>query len=186
MRFKQYPDGGIARLKVFGTVFPDWTKVDANTAVDLAYVGNGGVAVAVSDMYFSHKENIIMPGRGVNMGDGWETKRSRTKGHVDWLIIKLGKPSKKITKLEIDTAHFKGNFPESCTVQVADIGDIDLTDGGDESIWKTILPRTKLTAHNQHYFDIQEETGVVTHVKLTVIPDGGVSRFRVHGLVHSI
>jgi len=191
LRFKQYPDGGIARLKVYGKVLPDWNSFNQDQELDLAYIANGGVVVAVSDMYFSSKDNIIMPGRGVNMGDGWETKRSRVKGHVDWLIIKLGKPARRINRLEIDTAHYKGNFPESCIVEGANVPEgVDLSKGGNDKIkWRTILGRTKLTAHTQHYFDISTtEAGEtfddrITHVKLTIIPDGGVSRFRVNGLI---
>jgi allantoicase len=190
VRLKQYPDGGIARLKIYGKVLPNWKNYDAEKEHDLAFVGNGGLVVAVSDMYFSSKDNIIMPGRGVNMGDGWETKRSRVKGHVDWLIVKLGQPARRITKLEIDTAHFKGNYPESCTVEGANVPEgEDLSKGQEKFKWKTILGRTELSGHNQHYFDISTtEAGdvsddYITHVKLTAVPDGGVSRFRVHGLI---
>ncbi|KAL0481340.1 allantoicase [Acrasis kona] len=186
LRLKMYPDGGIARFKAFGKVLPDWDNMDPTQEIDLAFVGNGASVVAVSDMYFSSKDNIIMPGRGINMGDGWETKRSRTKGHVDWLIIKLGRAAKKINSLEIDTAHFKGNYPESCIVEVANLSD---SQDVASAKWSTLLPRTKLSAHNQHIFDVSVDsvdnalsTSTVTHVKLTIIPDGGVSRLRVRGL----
>lgn len=84
-----YPDGGIARFRAWGKVDADWSLVQQGTTVDLASVLNGGVVVSASDAHFGRKENLINPGRGVNMGDGWETKRTRGEGHVDWAIIKL-------------------------------------------------------------------------------------------------
>ena len=63
--------------------------MDVNAVVDLAAVGNGGLAVRRSDEHFGTAANLLLPGRGKNMGDGWETKRSRGQGHVDWVIVKL-------------------------------------------------------------------------------------------------
>lgn len=83
-----YPDGGIARFRLYGNPVPVW-PMDVNSIVDLAHVENGGIAVARSDEHFGTAANILLPGRGENMGDGWETKRSRGEGHVDWVIVKL-------------------------------------------------------------------------------------------------
>jgi len=104
-----FPDGGIARFRLFGVVVPVFP--DPSVTVDLAHVANGGLAVAVSDQHFGKASNVLLPGRGVDMGDGWETTRSRGKGHTDWVIVKLGAPG-TIEKVVIDTAHFKGNFPK--------------------------------------------------------------------------
>jgi allantoicase len=107
-----YPDGGVARLKVYGEVFKDWSTVDAGETVNLAAATNGAKSVLCNDMFFSHMDNLIMPGRGINMGDGWETKRNRTPGNKDWVIVRLAHKG-IIEKILIDTCHFKGNYPDS-------------------------------------------------------------------------
>ncbi|HYY99315.1 MAG TPA: allantoicase, partial [Pyrinomonadaceae bacterium] len=114
LRFKIYPDGGVARLRVYGEVMPDPARLRDAGEVDLAAVENGGMVVAASDMFFGHRHNLIMPGRAVSMSDGWETKRRRGEGN-DWVVIKLGAKG-HISRLEVDTAHFKGNYPESCSL----------------------------------------------------------------------
>ncbi|MCY7328677.1 MAG: allantoicase, partial [Saprospiraceae bacterium] len=91
LKLNIYPDGGVARLKVYGKVTKDWSTVLENEIIDLAAATNGGQAIACNDEFFSHKENINMPHRGVNMGDGWETKRNRTPGNRDWLILRLAR-----------------------------------------------------------------------------------------------
>jgi allantoicase len=105
-----YPDGGIARFRLFGVVVPVFPTALSAT-VDLAHVANGGLAVAYSDQHFGRASNLLLPGRGVDMGDGWETKRSRGGEHCDWVIVKLGAQG-VIEKVVVDTAHFKGNFPK--------------------------------------------------------------------------
>ena len=115
VRLNIFPDGGVARLRVYGIVVPDWSKLKPGELVDLAAVENGGVPLACSDMFFSSMNNLIMPGRSENMGDGWETKRRRGPGH-DWIILKLGLPG-TIRKVEVDTNHFKGNYPDTCSIE---------------------------------------------------------------------
>ena len=182
LRFKIFPDGGVARLRVYGLVSPDWERLKRYGGdVDLAAVENGGLVISCSDMFFGHRHNLIMPGRAADMSDGWETKRRRGPGH-DWAIIKLGRPG-LIHSLEIDTSHFKGNFPESCSLETCNaegLSDDKLTDLS--ASWASLLPRTKLQAHTRHYFD-QEllDTGVATHLRFNIFPDGGVSRLRVYG-----
>ncbi|HEX2268666.1 MAG TPA: allantoicase [Pyrinomonadaceae bacterium] len=179
LRFKIYPDGGVARLRVYGTVSPDWDRLKRRGgAIDLAAVENGALVVSCSDMFFGHRHNLIMPGRAANMSDGWETKRRRGPGH-DWAIIKLGRPG-TIHSVEVDTSHFKGNFPESCSLEAYNGTDVDLTDLSVP--WTSLLPRTKLQAHTRHWFD-QEliDTGVASHLRFNIYPDGGVSRLRVYG-----
>src|SRR5262249_5564987 len=110
LRFKIYPDGGVARLRVYGEVAPDWNRLkEVGVEIELESGENGGLVLSCSDMFFGHRHNLIMPGRAANMSDGWETKRRRGPGH-DWTIIKLGRPA-HIQRLEVDTAWFKGNFP---------------------------------------------------------------------------
>lgn len=180
LRLKIYPDGGVARLRVFGEVVPDWDRIKrSGCEIDLAAVENGGLVLSCSDMFFGHRHNLIMPGRAVNMSDGWETKRRRGPGH-DWVVIKLGAPG-QINRLEVDTSYFKGNFPDSCSLEgCKTVGHI-LPLGLD---WKSVLPRTKLQAHTRHLFE-QEilDAGTISHVRFNIFPDGGVSRLRVYGAI---
>ncbi|MEP6636771.1 MAG: allantoicase [Acidobacteriota bacterium] len=183
LRFKIYPDGGVARLRVFGEAVPDWKRIArAGGEVDLAAIENGGLALTCSDMFFGNRHNLIMPGRAQNMSDGWETKRRRGPGH-DWVIIMLGRPG-HISRLEVDTSWFKGNFPESCSLEgcqtVGHVLPMDLE-------WKQVLPRTKLQAHTRHYFEDEVlNCGTVSHLRFNIFPDGGVSRLRVYGAPHDI
>lgn len=184
LRFKIFPDGGVARLRVFGEVVPDWERLKRTAGEsDLVAVENGGLVLSCSDMFFGHRHNLIMPGRAANMSDGWETKRRRGPGH-DWVIIKLGRPG-HITRVEIDTSYFKGNFPESCSLEACNVGtlpDESLTDPGVS--WKSVLPGTKLQAHTRHFFEKEIlNTGTTSHVRFNIFPDGGVSRLRVYGSI---
>jgi allantoicase len=181
LRFKIYPDGGVARLRVYGEVVPDWNGLRTiGGEIDLAAVENGGIVLACSDMFFGHRHNLIMPGRALNMSDGWETKRRRGPGH-DWVIIKLGTAG-QVKRLEVDTSHFKGNFPESCSLEACNGADVRLQSMQDPGfVWKPVLARTKLQAHMRHFFDELMDAGPVSHVRFNIFPDGGVSRLRVYG-----
>jgi len=182
LRFKIYPDGGVARLRVYGEVVPDWERLKGiGGEIDLVAVENGGLVLSCSDMFFGHRHNLIMPGRALNMSDGWETKRRRGPGH-DWVIIKLGTPG-QIKRLEVDTSYFKGNFPESCSLEALNAGSLATEDLSDAGVaWKSVLPRTKLLAHTRHYFENELlAAGTVSHVRFNIFPDGGVSRLRVYG-----
>jgi allantoicase len=183
LRFKIFPDGGVARLRVYGEVAPDWDRLRRiGGEIDLAAVENGGIVLSCSDMFFGHRHNLIMPGRALNMSDGWETKRRRGPGY-DWTIIRLGAPG-RIRHLEIDTSWFKGNFPESCSLESCHAPDEPLeTLAGPEFGWKPVLARTKLQAHTRHLFDEVTDAGVASHVRFNIFPDGGVSRLRVYGSV---
>ena len=180
LRLNIFPDGGVARLKVYGEVVPELPR-SGKTPIDLAAVGNGGIVVAASDMFFGLRENLIMPGRAKNMGDGWETRRRRGPGH-DWAIVRLGLPG-TVGRIEVDTNHFKGNFPDRCSIEVCHAGG-KILDAltCHEFRWKEILPSTKLKAHTRHFFASQlKKAGAVTHIRLNVFPDGGVSRLRIWG-----
>ena len=183
LRLNIYPDGGVARLRAYGEVVPQWNRLkQIGGGIDLAAVENGGMVLSCSDMFFGHRHNLIMPGRAADMSDGWETKRRRGPGH-DWTIIKLGRPG-RIRRLEIDTAHFKGNFPESCSLESCNAGDVPLETMQDRAFtWKSVLARTKLQAHTRHFFDEVMDTGVASHVRFNIFPDGGVSRLRVYGTI---
>ena len=118
IRLNIFPDGGIARLRLYGKIEMG-KNIFNNKNLNLTSVLNGASIVGCNNEHFGRAENIIAPGKGKNMGDGWETRRSRGK-NFDWLIIKFGKPG-LIKKLEIDTHHFKGNYPDTCSIQTANI-----------------------------------------------------------------
>jgi allantoicase len=114
------------------------------------------------------------------MSDGWETRRRRGPGH-DWVVIKLGLPG-NIRRAEVDTAHFKGNFPESCSLEACHMGQKENQDAGLESaVWKELLPRALLRANRRHFFSQLQEIGAVSHLRFNIYPDGGVSRLRIFG-----
>jgi allantoicase len=180
LRLNIYPDGGVARLRVFGDVEVDWPRVaPGRRLVDLAAIEHGGLVLAASDMHYGAKDNIIMPGRAANMGDGWETKRRRGPGH-DWLLLRLGTPG-HVRKIEIDTSHFKGNYPDAASLEACLSPGATLADLA-AATWLQLLPATKLRASHRHYFArTLRPVGAVSHLRLNIFPDGGISRLRVHG-----
>ncbi len=184
VRLHMYPDGGIARLRVYGEVVKDWQQL-VGEEIDLAAMENGGRALLCSDEHFGVMENILAPGRGINMGDGWETARRREPG-FDWVIIALGVPG-EVSEIEVDTAHFKGNFPDSCNIQGAYVeGGSDEQMAAQSLYWPEILPSQKLQMDHIHQFrDQLTAQGPITHVRLNIFPDGGVSRLRIRGKVQS-
>jgi allantoicase len=185
VRLHIYPDGGVARFRVYGEVYKDWSKVHSSDLIDLALVNNCGKAVHCNDMFFSVMDNLISPTTGKNMGDGWETKRNRTPNNEDFVILRLGHPG-TIQKIILDTKHFKGNYPDSFALDVCNCqNDDDVIH--DEHNWETLLPQQKLEADKEHHFEkeIVEISHPVTHVKLKIYPDGGVSRLRIFGTINS-
>jgi allantoicase len=180
LRLKIYPDGGVARLRVFGTVAPDWEALRRRQSeIDLAAVEHGGTVLTASDMFFGNKHNLIMPGRAADMSDGWETKRRRGAGY-DWCVVKLGTTG-NIGRVEVDTLHFKGNYPDSCSIEVGNADDDTNLDAID---WQELLPNTRLQPHTRHIFTDELKTfGKATHVRFNIFPDGGVSRLRIYGRI---
>jgi allantoicase len=181
LRLKIYPDGGVARLRAYGVVVPDWDALRRRESeIDLAAVEHGGTVLEASDMFFGHRHNLIMPGRAQDMSDGWETKRRRGAGY-DWCVVKLGK-SGNLKRVEVDTAHFKGNYPESCSIEAARADDDDAK--LDNLKWQELLPDSKLQAHTRHVFvEELKDCGTVTHVRFNIYPDGGISRLRLFGRI---
>ncbi|MCH8319225.1 MAG: allantoicase [Bacteroidetes bacterium] len=180
VRLNIYPDGGVARIKVYGEVHKNWDNIKEGELIDLANALNGGRAILCNDMFFSHMDNLIMPGRSENMGDGWETKRNRNPDNVDWVIIKLARPG-RIEIVIVDTHHFKGNNPDSCSLEGCNVPE-DSALPDDITQWTEILPKTKLEPDNEHYFEKDIlNNGPFTHVRLNIFPDGGVSRLRLFG-----
>ena len=133
-----------ARSRSTGRASPGAARV-----VDLASIRNGGLVLGASDMHFGARDNMIMPGRAKNMGDGWETRRRRGPGY-DWAIVRLGAPG-VVTQIEIDTNHFKGNYPDSASIEGCLAPGAALDSAGRRD-WREILPRTKLRPHHRHFF----------------------------------
>ncbi len=183
LRLRAYPDGGIARLRVYGHVCGNLGTHSGTAPIDLAALENGGRAVVASDAHFGELANLIAPGRGKDMGDGWETRRRREPG-FDWGIIKLAHPG-AIERLEIDTAHFKGNFAFETIVYGGMVGDLpDLALPALAIYWPVLLPATHLTADAVHEFITElQDIGPVDHLRIDMIPDGGISRLRALGTI---
>ncbi|MGB0835343.1 MAG: allantoicase [Psychrobium sp.] len=181
VRITMFPDGGIARFRVYGDPVLDMNNFVAGELIDLAAIKNGARALMCSDMFFSDKNNLIMPGRGVNMGDGWETKRRRDPG-PDWSVVKLATRG-VIKKAIIDTAHFKGNFPDTFSLEGCVSDDETVLAG--EAQWQPVIERTKLFADREHLFidEICNNETAFTYVRLNIFPDGGVSRMRLFGSI---
>jgi allantoicase len=178
LRLNIYPDGGIARLRIYGEVLAD---IESGGVIDLFALKNGGRALAASDEHYGSMHNLNLPGRGVNMGDGWETARRRGPGN-DWVIAALGKPG-VVERVEVDTAHFKGNYPDRVSVEAALFASHDEA-RPDSECWQALLPEAKLAMDKQHFFETQlMDLGPVSHVRMSIYPDGGVSRLRVFGRV---
>lgn len=166
-----FPDGGIARFRLYGTAVPVFPE-DVNATFDLAATVNGGVAVSCSDQHFGTKENLLLPGRGKDMGDGWETKRSRGE-HTDWAIVKLGCEG-FIQRVVVDTAHFRGNFPQSIKLYAA--ASAEQAPKHDSNAWMEILQSQKTGPDKEHEFSedaLQSVDKPFGFVKLVIIPDGG-------------
>lgn len=182
LRLAIYPDGGVARLRAYGTPVVDRGTFDGEA--ELSALKHGGRILGLSDAHYGTPTAILTDGRGRDMGDGWETRRRREPGH-DWMVIALGLPG-RVTRIEVDTAHYKGNFPDKVSVQACDV------DGGSDGsivtgsmFWPDLLAPTPTLADHLHVFgpDALAPLGPVSHVRLSIHPDGGVSRFRVFGPV---
>jgi len=183
IRLHIYPDGGVARLRVYGEVFKNWDSVDSEQLIDLALITNGGKTLACNDMYFSNMANLILPFKGKNMGDGWETKRSRTPNNIDWVIIKLGHKG-FIHKTIIDTSYFKGNYPDTFEIDACNsVNDKDVLEN--KVNWFKLLNKQKLCPNQEVNFliDSLKCKKEITHVKLKIYPDGGISRLRLIGTI---
>ena len=183
LRLNIFPDGGVARLRVLGEVIPEPSRISGERGeIDLAAMQNGAFVVRCSDMFFGHRQNLILPGRSTHMGDGWETKRRRGPGH-DWSIIRLAAKG-TIHRVELDTDYYKGNAPAAFSLEGSNAPEAvpeELT--GATQSWRELLPRTSLEPHARHYFEREPETQLsVSHVRLNIFPDGGIARLRLFGM----
>jgi allantoicase len=168
VRLRIHPDGGVARLRIYGQVRPDWNILRLADRIDLAAALNGGRICDCSDACFSHPENLLLPDPGVHMGEGWETRRRRGEGH-DWCIVQLGARG-IIETVEVDTRHFKGNYPHCFNLEVSD----------GQTNWIELLPQTELQADHVQLFELVDAPPC-THARFNIYPDGGVGRLRLYG-----
>ncbi|KAI9725157.1 MAG: Allantoicase [Chrysothrix sp. TS-e1954] len=212
IRLHMHPDGGIARFRLHGSclpIFPPATTTHSEP-IDLAALTSGALAIACSDEHFGRKANLLLPGRGVDMGDGWETGRSRGRraGDGDWVILRLGAGclGQELERAVVDTAFFRGNYPQSVALSVAfesldddakrRVGKGDEDEGGEEVVaecpahaeFLRVLEPTPLGPDREHVFTAGGELRtdalqgkVVRWVKMEIFPDGGVKRLRVFG-----
>jgi allantoicase len=182
LKLNIYPDGGVARLRVYGSVYRDWAHTTSTEPLDLAAALNGGMALACSDEHYGSMGNLLLPGRGVNMADGWETRRRRGPGY-DWVILRLGHRG-RIRRVDIDTAHYKGNYPHQVSMQGALLDpDADADLGSQCLAWPLLLQLQHLQADNVHGFSAElRDLGPISHVRVNIHPDGGLSRVRVFGV----
>lgn len=181
LRLNIYPDGGVARLRVYGTTQKDWENADRTQEFDLLAMENGGRGIAAIDEHFGTIANMTLPGKGLNMGDGWETRRRREPGD-DWAIMALGHAG-TIERILVDTSFFKGNYAPAISIQAANVDY-----GTDESLpvqsqfWEELLPKQPLTADSEHIFtDAINNMGPISHIRVNIYPDGGIMRLRMFG-----
>ena len=182
LRLNIYPDGGVARLRVYGEPVRDWTPAERGKVQELSALANGGRVLAFNDAHYGDSWAILTAGRGRDMGDGWETRRRREPGN-DWILIQLGAPG-MIERVEVDTAHFKGNYPDRCSLQAAAMqgGTVDSL-VTQSMFWPQLMAEQKLQADHIHVFETAalSDLGAVSHVRLNIFPDGGISRLRLFG-----
>lgn len=171
-----YPDGGVARLRVYGEPTPPC--VDLGEDIDLIGAQNGGRAVACSDAFFASMDNLLLPQRAPHMGHGWETRRSRPPGE-DWIIVRLGQVG-EVHRMVADTHHFKGNYPDRCTVDGILWPDAPPHALVQANGWSPVVASTKLRADHAHTLEVLAP-GPWSHLRLRILPDGGVSRLRAYG-----
>jgi allantoicase len=182
VRFTIVPDGGVARLRILGRGLPDLHRAaDGNGRLDLVAAINGGRAVACSDEFFSSPHNLVMVGDARSMADGWETRRRRGPGE-DRAVLELAAAG-TVERLEVDTTHFKGNYPDRIIVEALHRPDADPVELlADDPAWVTLVPESPMQPHLRHVFDAVERVEA-THLRLRVLPDGGVARLRAFGVV---
>lgn len=155
---------------------------------DLAARRLGGLVIAASDEWFGPKEALLDPSppafdpdayatRGKVM-DGWETRRHSPTG-ADWALVRLGTPG-VVREVVVDTTHFRGNAPVRCTLDGAVAGAHPGPDDLERAAWLPLLPPCAVDPDTRNRFTVTPAHRV-THVRLTIVPDGGVARLRVLG-----
>jgi len=177
VRLTMFPDGGVARLRVYGEPVPDPRLLPAT--IDLAALENGAVVTGCSNMFYSSPANLLLPGLARVMGDGWETARRRDQGN-DWVAVRLACAG-AVELVELDTSHFVGNAPGWAALRHDGPGEGPGGGPGEGPGGGTaLLPRTALQPDTRHRFAVPGGP-VAGQVRLDVYPDGGMARLRVFG-----
>jgi len=155
---------------------------------DLASRALAGSVVHANDDLFAERENLIKPGPAVfsaedfghkgKVYDGWETRRRRTDGH-DYAIVRLGVPG-VVHGVVVDTAWFKGNYPPYASVEATSVEGAPSVAELSDAVWETLVPKATIKGDSENPFEVGDPRRW-THVRLSIYPDGGVARFRVHG-----
>jgi len=158
--------------------------------VDLAGARLGGSVLYATDDFFAPKENLLKPDKPVwkeheytdrgKWMDGWESRRKRVPGH-DFAVIRLGLPG-VLRGVVVDTSYFRGNYPESCSIEACALPPESDLDALLAAEWIEVLPRAALKGDSENEFPIGAPYAV-THLRFNIFPDGGVARLRVHGEV---
>ena len=163
------------------------TDDGVTTLPDLANRALGGAVMAYNDAFYAEAENLLLPhpavrhddfGHKGKVYDGWETRRRRSPG-TDWVLVRLGVPG-VVSGVVVDTSHFTGNFPAAASL--AGIGVEGHPTAAELSTmdWEPLLPESALAGDTRNVFAVDCPRRL-THVRLTIHPDGGVARLRVHG-----
>ena len=189
VRLTIHPDGGVARLRVYGLGMPPAGALAAGSELDLAAATNGAVTVCASDEFYGGISNLLLPGESQRMDEGWETSRTRDRSPDEWVVVRLAAPG-RVRRVVVDTSWFKGNAPDSARLEGVLLGDraAHVDPAVDELDWQVLVPDQEIGPHASHEFEVEpgspsNEPPVVDHVRLVIVPDGGVARLRVFGEV---
>jgi allantoicase len=225
VKVNYFPDGGVARLRLWGKYHDKLATISKsideitlpsqreNGDIELSCERFGGMGLECSNKHYGVPQNLIRSSYGVDMGDGWETARNPKRPPIvikdpatglvdsplmDWAVLKLGcggTDNNGVTRIILDTKHFKGNFPESVMIEaccassnVTDEMVCSVLPGDKEGVisWFPLLKRTKMGPDREHEFLPSSLDSVnfdrhITHVRVHIYPDGGLSRVRVYG-----
>jgi len=177
LRLVVYPDGGVARIRALGDPLPPADLADRGE-LDLAAIEFGGRVTDASDIHTSSPNLMLGAGDARDHTDAWMTGRRRGPGN-EWAIIRLAGRA-TVEQITVDTRHFPGDSPEEIAVMAMDAAGTSPA-GYEDSRWSPLLSHTPVKADTRNRFDIIQESGPVTHLRLDLHPDGAVARFRAHG-----
>ena len=181
LKLTMYPDGGIARFHAFGSICFDDSLYDVQQT-NVAAASAGARAIYANDEHFGKLQNILTEHAPLNMADGWETRRRREPGN-DWGLIELPRPA-IISSIMIDTKFFKGNYPASFSICASCIEEpTDNTLKVQSMFWSELIGRQKLSMDQEHMFTLDDikHQEPITHIRINIFPDGGISRLKLLG-----
>jgi allantoicase len=176
VRLSIFPDGGVARLRVFGETVPDPRQFDG-VSVDLVSQAVGGAMVSCSDDFYTSPSLLIRPDEPRTMGDGWESRRRRGPGN-DYAIFQLGVEG-EVRKVVVDTIYFRYNASGEIALQRSPE---QPAPPADSSLWQPLVERTGVQPDTSHSFMVANPSTSAC-VRLDAFPDAGLSRLRLIGRV---